>query len=108
MSSQYTVIAADNGADYVLERATGKAYLIVQTDKAAKKAWRKMRMRVLVRDNFQCQHPGCVVTDLDRLTIHHITPKAQGGKDELPNLICLCDFHHNETHRLADLAGGAQ
>ena len=104
MNSQYTVIAANTGQDFVLEHATGRAYLIVQTDKAAKKEWRKRKMRALVRDNFTCQHPGCVVTDLDRLTIHHITPKSAGGKDNLDNLLTLCDFHHNETHR----AGGAQ
>lgn len=104
MNNQYSVIATNTGQDFVLEHATGRAYVIIQTDKRAKQKWRKQKMRTLVRDNFTCQYPGCTVTDLDYLTVHHVKPREAGGKDDLPNLLTLCTEHHNETHR----AGGAQ
>lgn len=98
----YSVVMTESGA-YVLDKATGHAYAVIQpsaTSKAAgNKQWRKQRMRVLVRDNFRCQAPGCVCKDLNRLTVHHIKPKAEGGDDDLPNLLTLCEYHHELAHR---------
>lgn len=100
----YSVVMTDNGGAYVLDKATRAAYAIVQTDKSGRAKWRKQRMRALVRDNFTCRAEGCGCKDLDRLTVHHIVPKGEGGGDDLPNLLTLCDYHHERAHRTAGQA----
>ena len=97
----YSVVMTDNGGAYVLDKATRAAYAIVQTAKNDRAKWRKQRMRVLVRDNFTCQAEGCTCRDLDRLQIHHVVPKCEGGGDDLPNLLTLCEYHHERAHRAA-------
>lgn len=61
-------------------------------------AFKKQKMRVLVRDNFCCQAPGCRINRLSKLTVHHIIPRSQGGLDNLDNLITLCYDHHEALH----------
>ncbi len=36
------------------------------------------------------------------LEIHHIKPLAQGGRDEITNLILLCSGHHKVIHRRSE------
>lgn len=62
-------------------------------------SWGKQRMRVLVRDNFSCQHKGCRVAYLSQLSVHHIVPKCQGGSDNLSNLTTLCRRCHEALHQ---------
>lgn len=69
-------------------------------------AFKKQRMRVLVRDNFCCQAPGCRVNRLSRLTVHHIIPRSEGGLDNLDNLITLCYEHHALYHAVVDPVEG--
>lgn len=58
---------------------------------------KKLKRAVWERDNYQCQHPGCGSTLLEK-TPHHIKFKSQGGKDRLDNLVSLCPNHHREVH----------
>lgn len=54
-----------------------------------------LRKKVFERDKFTCQK--CKVQDQTAhiLEAHHITPLFMEGKDELDNLITLCnDCHH--------------
>ncbi|NBW36929.1 MAG: HNH endonuclease [Cytophagia bacterium] len=44
------------------------------------------RQNIFKRDNFECQYCG---TKRD-LTIDHVIPKAQGGKDSWTNLVTAC------------------
>lgn len=60
--------------------------------------WEKARMRALVRDEFQCQHPGCTEGSLRLLEVHHIRQRIHGGTHDLENLITLCRLHHAERH----------
>lgn len=54
----------------------------------------RARERVLNRDG------GCVVCGTDRdLTVHHLTPAAQGGGNDLENLVVVCREHHDAIHR---------
>ena len=49
-----------------------------------------IRFRVLDRDNYQCQ----VCDKTPSAQVHHIIPRSKGGRDELSNLITLCDKCH--------------
>ena len=69
-------------------------------------AFKKQKMRVLVRDNFCCQAPGCRINRLSKLTVHHIIPRSQGGLDNLDNLITLCYDHHALYHEAPALGEG--
>lgn len=53
--------------------------------------WTRLRAACLDRD-----HQRCVVcTGTTRLTAHHIRDRRSGGKDELDNLVTLCQSHHS-------------
>jgi hypothetical protein len=49
-------------------------------------------LRILERDGFHCQVPGC--TCRRNLHVHHIVFRSRGGSDEEWNLITLCSSHH--------------
>jgi 5-methylcytosine-specific restriction endonuclease McrA len=50
---------------------------------------------VLVRDGYQCQVCGSVVTG-KAAHVDHIVPKSKGGSDEVSNLRCLCVSCHSK------------
>lgn len=50
---------------------------------------KSIRFDVLNRDNFTCQYCGKSAPNV-RLEIDHIIPVANGGKDDLSNLITSC------------------
>ena len=54
-----------------------------------------LRRKTIERDNFICQK--CKIQNKTGriLEVHHLTPLYKNGKDELNNLITLCnDCHH--------------
>jgi len=53
-------------------------------------------IKVLVRDRYQCQSPGCSHTRF--LHVHHIQPRAKGGSNEEKNLMTYCQYHHQKAH----------
>lgn len=53
---------------------------------------------VLVRDDYTCQHCKGKSKD-DRLEVHHIQFKSEGGSNEEENLITLCKSCHNKVHQ---------
>jgi hypothetical protein len=56
-----------------------------------------VRRRVLARDSGRCVVPGCrhaVFVD-----VHHVDPRADGGRNEVENLVTLCGAHHRAVHR---------
>jgi 5-methylcytosine-specific restriction endonuclease McrA len=58
-------------------------------------AYKQLRLQVLARDRWQCQFCGT----RNNLEIHHQHLRARGGKDQIENLITLCDScHRNEHH----------
>jgi 5-methylcytosine-specific restriction endonuclease McrA len=60
----------------------------------------RLREKVLQRDG------GCVLCAADEhLTVHHIVSVADGGTNDLSNLVVLCERHHDLVHRgVIDLA----
>ncbi len=51
--------------------------------------WRKIRLRVIIRDNYQCQRCGEIKGEFS-LNAHHIISRANGGANKMKNLISLC------------------
>jgi hypothetical protein len=54
-------------------------------DNGSTSKWRKIRQRILERDQFTCQHCG-----MEGNTVDHILPRSLGGGDDDFNLQCLC------------------
>ena len=57
-----------------------------------------------------CRFPGCSVPAV-RSDTHHIIHWADGGPTILPNILALCEFHHQRLHEgafriVVDDAGG--
>ncbi|MCA9678219.1 MAG: HNH endonuclease [Myxococcales bacterium] len=67
-----------------------------------------MRAAVVARDHGRCRVPGCRASRW--VEVHHVQPRAQGGRHTLANLISLCGGHHDAVHvgrlRIARSASG--
>jgi len=59
-----------------------------------------------------CSHPGCEVTALHLLDVHHLKPVAEGQrKTSLADIAVLCKNHHAEAHhqmRQAEILEGKE
>lgn len=83
------------------------AHGLVQEDSTARptaeQPFSVTRLIALERDGNRCTWDGCNATE--RLHVHHIKPRSEGGGDEVGNLRTLCASHHAKTHvRMADEA----
>lgn len=56
-----------------------------------------LRRAVLARDRRRCTVPGC--THATFVDVHHVQPRAEGGRNEASNLLVLCSAHHRAAHR---------
>jgi hypothetical protein len=56
-----------------------------------------VRRGVLQRDHHRCRVPGC--RNAIFLDLHHIQPRADGGRHHPDNLLTLCSAHHRAAHR---------
>lgn len=56
-------------------------------------SYQKSKLKKAV--GLQCEHPQCTISR--SLHVHHITPRSQGGGNELGNLIVLCRNHHADA-----------
>ncbi|GAB2587709.1 HNH endonuclease [Spirosoma areae] len=62
------------------------------------------RVAVLVRDDFKCRKCGWSQDQAKTgdprhfLELHHLTHHAKGGKNEIDNLVTLCNVHHDTIH----------
>jgi 5-methylcytosine-specific restriction endonuclease McrA len=57
-------------------------------------AYKLVRLQVLARDRWQCKYCG----KRTNLEVHHQQSRAQGGKDQIENLITLCSECHHRIH----------
>lgn len=53
--------------------------------KANSTHWKKIRLRILQRDGYECYWCGA-----DATTCDHVIPVARGGTDEPDNLVAAC------------------
>lgn len=59
------------------------------------RAWSRIRRLALDRDSWRCRE--CEAAS--RLEVHHVKRAADGGGDELTNLLTLCRGCHIDRHR---------
>lgn len=63
--------------------------------------WQKLRELVKSDNNYMCQicKEICEVSYAD--SVHHIVPINENWelRDDIDNLIPVCDFHHSEIHK---------
>lgn len=88
-------------APEVFECAACDARVIGSVDgptmsKATTTVTKRMREQVFARDQGRCQVPGCRASR--NLDIHHIISQAEGGPNELWNVLLLCGGHHAARH----------
>ena len=62
--------------------------------KLAADAYQQLRLEVLQRDNWRCQHCG----RRENLEVHHKEMRSQEGDDSYVNLITLCHSCHANEH----------
>ncbi|WP_180040470.1 HNH endonuclease [Acinetobacter sp. YH12218] len=68
------------------------------------RSWRKLRLEVLLRDKYTCQHCGLVSISLE---VDHTIPLFLGGTDAMSNLKSLCvDCHKVKTSQENTVGGG--
>lgn len=71
--------------------------------------WRKIVKDVFKRDNYQCQRCGIVGKQENKLHIHHIISfKNVNKRDDIGNLILLCQKCHNWVHSKKNIDGDFQ
>jgi len=61
--------------------------------------WREIATIVIQRDHFRCKE---CKKKTRILTVHHIIPRAQGGKSVLDNLEALCHKCHDRIELMED------
>jgi hypothetical protein len=61
--------------------------------------WHEIRKSILERDEYRCFR--CESTNRKNLTVHHIIPRSEGGKENRNNLITLC----GNCHDLVEVSG---
>jgi hypothetical protein len=66
-------------------------------DKAINIEWTALKACIMIQQKNKCAMCKKWLEDLE-FTLHHIVPRAKGGKDELDNLIGLC----NKCHDIAE------
>lgn len=94
----------------LMEEAEAKKKAEKEAEKQARKAARKKkykqhtastsRQQAKDRDGNKCAICGRT----EYLEVHHIKHKADGGTDDLDNLITLCDCCHIDKHRGESIA----
>ena len=79
-----------------------RVYKVVDTmTREEQEAWRKLRASVLERDDFTCYRCEKRSANGKGLSVHHLTPRDEGGPDALNNLVTLC----NPCHDYVELEG---
>lgn len=57
-------------------------------------AWNNLAAKIKFRDKYRCGRCKCSFKK-NELTVHHLTPRAEGGSDDPKNLISLCRPCHD-------------
>lgn len=69
----------------------------IEYRKGIQKGYYNVKAFVLDRDNYKCQSKQ-KIKHSEKLHVHHIVFRTNGGSDEPNNLITLCETCHNNLH----------
>ena len=78
----------DPGADKPTRRTYARSSLYPEN-------WDELRRQVYNRDGYKCKNCGTVAQPPH---CHHIVPLGRGGRNELSNLVTLCESCHRKVH----------
>jgi hypothetical protein len=79
--------------------SSGQSATIPFTKGNSKLSMTTQRLKVLQRDGYQCQIcPATCESPDTKLEVHHIRPRAEGGTNDLDNLVTLCDLCYAICH----------
>lgn len=68
--------------------------------------WKNTRRYIRSRDGDRCR--VCEASGaIQRMYVHHILPRAQGGSDDVKNLMLVCQSCHGKLEREAKQAAAA-
>lgn len=85
----------------ILREWRSKVYHVNTTDEFySSPEWRKLRRDCFARDNWRCLRCDKRFRS-EALNAHHMTPRLDGGVDDLTNLVSLC----NECHDFVEISG---
>jgi hypothetical protein len=84
-------------ASFDIHKITNPDVFGVNYQKGIQKDFYNVKAFVLHRDNHTCQS-GRKVKHSDKLHVHHIVFRSQGGTNAPSNLIVLCEICHNDLH----------
>ena len=72
-------------------------------------SWHKLRIAILVRDNYECQQCKCAGKHTHATEVHHIVPirKDYSLRLEPSNLVALCKRCHYEIHHKTSINKGS-
>lgn len=70
---------------------------VIDYQAGGQKGFYNVKAYVLHRDNYACQSKQ-KVKHSDKLHVHHIKFRSEGGGDAPSNLVTLCDNCHNKLH----------
>lgn len=73
-----------------------KVYHQPDSDMIDRTWWKRFQKIIFSRDENKCQACNIKVG----LSMHHIIPRSEGGRDEPFNMITLCQHCHNEVESL--------
>lgn len=59
----------------------------------------ELKQKVKEIDEWTCQTCGRSQSEVHHLVVHHIKSRNAGGKNEIENLVTLCDWCHGHIHR---------
>lgn len=65
--------------------------------KGERLGFENVKSYVLYRDNYECKYCKGKSKD-NRLEVHHIVQRKDGGSNNQENLITLCSLHHKQVH----------
>ena len=71
----------------------GKAY-----QEGPQQGFNNVKAYVLHRDGYKCQYKKAGTKHTDKLHVHHVVFRSQGGSDSPENLVVLCSSCHDALH----------
>jgi hypothetical protein len=98
-SSDYSGATAPGDGPHV-----GAAAPVVPKPRAIQSIPPATRRQIMRRDHKRCRVDGC--RNHHFLDVHHVTPRAEGGRNDPELLLVLCGVHHRAVHGGTLVIGG--